>query len=66
MGVLSTMTVSRRAAVQALDLLIDRATDEELGDALGALLSKRTLHNFRVVPGDQEDDPELDGLARAR
>jgi len=57
MGSYSTLTITRRAAKQAITLFLDEATDEELSDALFGLLADRTFHNFTVVPEDA--DPEI-------
>jgi hypothetical protein len=65
MGVYSTLTVSRKAALDKIDKLREkRKSNEELERILEAYLMERTLHNFIVVDSeeDAEDDNYLDSL----
>jgi len=62
MGVHSTMSVSREAALRKLQGFDwSKLSNEQLGNVLGALLYD-TLYNFAVDRFGDEDDDALEGL----
>ena len=70
MGAYSTLFITRADALKVISSKLEKATDEELGDMLCALLKEKTLHNFWVADSVPDklgeipkyQDGEFDGL----
>ena len=57
MGAYSTVDLTRDEAINMIMNALDEATDEEVADALGSLVSERTINNYRIInPEPQHDD----------
>ena len=56
MSAYSTLTVSRKVALQSLLLALNNATNDQLADALFALVGEKSCYNFQVYDTDGEED----------